>query len=200
MTGAGSENFNIRHFLYNCAKEKNIEIYIVSPEHPEISAVNGALLFGFDNNVIRKRKARYTIGIMSSKSWNENKHKDKGIKKHYELHDGYYCSNLFSKFITINDYIKFDQVITKKYDAMLPNPSIIFYKTLKENCTFIDEKNEKGEPIIKKCGQINFDIGNDYDKDNNVVRIDMKIGGTYNDVLARYLKTGKKLQTIQTFV
>ena len=200
FTGGGSQNYNISHFLYDFAKEKNMDIYITTPEHPEISIANGAVLFGFDSNVIRKRKAKYTIGIMSSRSWKEDIHKEKGIKKRYDLHEGYYCSNLFSKFITINEYIEFDKVITKKYDAMVPNPSIIFYKTLKENCTFIDEQNENGEPIIEKFGEVSFDIGRDYDKDNNLVKVNMKIGGTYINVSAEYLKTRKKLKVTQTYV
>ena len=43
--------------------------------------------------------------------------KNNNNRNRWEL--GYYCSNLFSKFITINDYIKFDQVITKKYDESI---------------------------------------------------------------------------------
>ena len=56
-------------------------INIETPEHPEISIANGAVLFGFDNNVIRKRKARFTIGIKSSRDWDENIHKGKGKKE-----------------------------------------------------------------------------------------------------------------------
>ena len=200
FTGAGSQNFNITNFLYDFAKQKNMDIYIVSPEHPEISIVNGAVLFGFDNNVIRKRKAKYTIGIMSTKEWNENLHKDKGKKEHFEMFDGYYCSNLFSKFITINQYLNFDEIITKKYDALVPNPSIVFYKTTKENCTFIDEKDENGELIVQKFGEVSFNIGKDYDKNNNLVKVTMKVGGTYIDVSAIYIKTKKDQQITQTFV
>ena len=200
FTGAGSQNYNISHFLYEFAKEKGMDITINTPEHPELSIVYGAVLFGFDNNVIRKRKARYTIGIMASRDWNEELYKDKGIKKKYELYDEYYCSNIFSKFITINEYINFDQVITKRYDAMVPNPSIIFYKTSRKNCTFIDEKDENDELIIEKFGEVTFNIGKDYDKNKNKVRMDMKLGGTYIDVSAVYLKTNYKLPITQTFV
>ena len=200
FTGGGSQNYNISHYLYDFAKEKNIEIYITTPEHPEISISNGAVLFGFDSNVIRKRKARYTIGIRSSRDWEENIHKDKGIKESYDLHEGYYCTNLFSKFITVNEYISFDKIITKKYDAMIPNPSIIFYKTSEENCTFIDETYEDGKPKLEKFGEFVFHIGNDYDKNKNLVKVYMKMGGTYIDVSAVYVKTGKNLPITQNFV
>ena len=128
---------------------------------------------------------------MASSEWNEDLHKEKGKKEKYDLFDENYCSNLFSKFITINEYINFDQVITKRYGALVPNPSIIFYRTERENCTFIDEKNENDKLIIEKFGEVKFKIGKDYDKNNNTVRIDMKFGGTYIDVLAVYLKTSQ---------
>ena len=200
FTGAGSQNHSIFQFLQDFAKEKNMNIYMDRPEHPEISIVNGAVLFGFDNNVIRKRKAKYTIGIMSSIEWDENLHKDKGKKEKFEFYEGYYCTNLFSKFITINQYLNYDEVITKRYNALLPNPSIIFYKTSKENCTFIDEKDENGELIIQKFGEVSFNIGKDYDKNNNQVIVNMKFGGTYIDISAIYMKTKKSQEITQTFV
>ena len=201
FTGAGSKNFNITNFIHDFAKEKNMDIYMVSPEYPEISIANGAVLFGFDSNVIRKRKAKYTIGIMSVTEWKEDLHKDKGIKGHFELYDEFYCTNLFSKFITINQYLNFDEVITKKYNALKPNPSIVFYKTLKENCTFIDdERDENGELIAQKFGELSFNIGKDYDKNNNLTKVSMKVGGTYIDVSAVYLKTNKKVPITLTFV
>ena len=199
FTGGGSQNNNILNYIYDFANEKNMTIDPQAPEYPEIAIEYGAVLFGFNSNIIRKRRARYTIGIMSSRTWKEDKHKGKGIKKHYELHEGYYCSNLFSKFITINEYIEFDKIITKKFEAMLSNPSLIFYKSSEKNCTFIDEKNEKGEPIIEKFGEASFEIEN-YDKDNNEVIVNMKIGGTYIDVSAIYLKTREKLEVEQSFM
>ena len=85
FTGAGSQNHGISNFLKSFGKEKNMDIDITSPEHPELSIVHGAVLFGFDNNVIRKRKARFTIGIMASSEWNEDLHKEKGKKEKYDL-------------------------------------------------------------------------------------------------------------------
>ena len=113
---------------------------------------------------------------------------------------GLQCSNLFSKFITINQYIDFDHVFTNKYDAIDPNPWIVFYKTLKEDCTFIDEKDENNNPIIKEFGNVIFNIGKNYDINNRVIKIDMKLGGTYIVVSAVYLKNGNIIKTIQNFV
>ena len=199
FTGAGSKNNNISHWLYEFAKEKNIKIEIKTPIQPEVAILKGAVLFGLKKSTIRKRKSKYTIGVKISQHWDENKHRNKGIKKYNKL-KGYECSNLFSKFITINQYIGFEQIISKEYDTIGAKPKIIFYKTLKENCTYIDEKDENSNLIINKFGEVVFDIGEDYDVNNRMIRIDMKLGGTYIYASAIYLKNGKKIKTIQTFV
>ena len=153
MTGAGSKNRNISHYFKVFAEEKKMEIEIKEPVQPEIAIIKGAVLFGFKNNIIKKRKAKYTIGIKCSKDWDENLHKNKGIKKKNKL-KGDQCSNLFSKFITINQYVDFGQALSKLYEAIDPNPRIVFYKTLKEDCTFIDEKDENNNLIINEFGNI----------------------------------------------
>ena len=198
-TGAGSKNNNFFHHLYDFAKEKNMHINISSTEDPEVSILKGAVLFGFNSNIIRKRKSKYTIGIKAHRDWEENRYKDKGIKISTEL-DGDQCSNLFSKFITRNQYIHFDQIISHKYTALEIIPPIVFYKSFKENCKYVDEKDENNQLIIEKFGEVEFDIGKDFDEYNRKVRIDMKMGGTYIYASAVYLKTGKKIKTIQNFV
>ena len=136
-TGAGSYNYTLMNHIYKLAQDKNMQINVVKPPQPEISIVKGAVLFGFQDNIIRKRKARYTFGIKASSTW-EEKYKDKGIKEFSKIDNEYKCSNLFSRFITINQYIQFDEVLKHKYNALNPNPEIILYRTKKENCTFID--------------------------------------------------------------
>ena len=129
----------------------------------------------------------------------EDIHEGKGIKVFQEIDGVYECSNLFSKFITRNQYIEFDEVIERHYKALNPNPEIIFYKTKKKNCTYNDEKNEKGKLIIEEFGKVNFNIGDDFDVNERGVTVKMKLGGTYIDVSAIYKKTGKKLDIIQFF-
>jgi len=78
--GAGSKNSNFFHHLYDFAKEKNIHINIYSTPEPEVPILKGAVLFGFNNSIVRKRKSKYTICIQVFRNWNEDKYKDKGIK------------------------------------------------------------------------------------------------------------------------
>ena len=50
----------IVNFLYDFAKEKKMDISIVVSEAPEKSISFGAVLFGLDNYVIKKRKEQFT--------------------------------------------------------------------------------------------------------------------------------------------
>ena len=199
FTGAGSKNSNLINYILDFSQETKLNFKIRHTCKPELSILKGAVLFGFQNNIIKKRKSRYTIGIQLHKTWNENVHKNKGIKVYKELEKKYYCGNLFSKFITINEYIEFDQIISHDYVALEKKPSIVFYKTLKYDCTYIDEKDENNNLIIEKFGEVIFDIEKGFDINNRQVKIDMKMGGTYIYINAVYLKNGKNLEITQNF-
>ena len=86
LTGAGSKNNVILNYFYEFAKEKNMKIEITTPPQPEISIMKGAVLFGFQNNVIRKRKAKYSLGIKMYDDW-EDRFEGKG-KKVFEKIEG----------------------------------------------------------------------------------------------------------------
>ena len=75
---------------------------------------------------------------------------------------------------------------------------IAFYKTLKENCKYIDEKDKFGNLIIYKFGAVKFDIKN-FDKAHPQVRINMKMGGTYIYATAIYLNNNIEIQITQNF-
>jgi hypothetical protein len=53
---------------------------------------------------------------------------------------------------------------------------------------------------LKNFGKLEFNIGNDFDKQNPYVKVEMKMGGTYIDISAIYLKNGKKINVTQTFI
>ena len=198
FTGAGSKNNLIKENLYKLAKEYNIDIKIETPPTPEISIMKGSVLFGFQNDIIRFRKAKYTIGIRNCNKW-EDKYEGKGEKLNDSQGNRILCSNLFSKFITRNQYIEFNSVFTKLYDSIVPNPKIIFFKTDKEDCTFINEKDNNGDLIIHEFGRVQFNIDIDYDKNNRDVLVEMRFGGTYIDVNVIYKKTKKNLKVIKSF-
>ena len=70
MIGAGSKNYIISLYLDAFAKEKKMELKIINPSQPELAIIKGAVLFGFKNNIIKRRKLRelkYIIGFKCSK-------------------------------------------------------------------------------------------------------------------------------------
>ena len=198
LTGAGSKNITLIHFIERLASQKNITIELVTSTYPETAIIKGAVLFGFQRDIIRKRKARYTLGIGVEEEW-KDKFEVGGRKIYRNEEKKYYCDNLFSKFITIYQYINFDDVVRHHYIAPSPNTNIIFYKTYNENCTYTNEKDENGSLVIHEFGRVTFNIGEDYDRNNKNITIEMKLGGTYIDVKAIYEKTGKTLNCIQYF-
>ena len=189
FTGAGSKNQVLINYIYNYAKEKKIEIFITPSIQPEIAIIKGSVLFGFQNNIIRKRKAKYTLGIKMAYEWKQ-KYEGKGIKKYEELDKKYYWTNLFNKFYTINEHIEFNKKIIREFKATNPNPELIFYKTNKKDCTYIDEKDENGNLIIEEFAKVKYNI-EDFDINKNEVIIEMKLGGTYIDVCVTYKKIEK---------
>ena len=200
FTGAGSKNTNLIYYISHIIEEKKINLEIKTTYQPEISIIKGAVLFGFQSNIIRKRKAKYTIGIKICDEWDDIKYKDKGKKERNELMKRDECTNLFKKFITRNEYFEFDQVISKRLYAVSKNPKIIFYKTLKDDCKYIDEKDENNNLIIEKFGEVTFNIEEGFDMNNRDVQIDMKMGGTYVYAIAKYLINGKFKDTTQNFI
>ena len=199
MTGAGSNNTLIATYLKEFCKIKNIDLTFTNPPQPEIAIIKGSVLFGFQKNIIRRRKARYTLGIQKACPWKEE-FEGKGIKIKSE-DNKFYCNNLFMKFITINQNIEYDKKISHFLKSTNSTPDIIFYKTNKEDCTYIDEKdeNDKNKEVLERLGNIKFNIGNDFDIKYPGVQIDMMMGGTFIDVTATYLKNGKKLNVTQNF-
>ena len=196
FTGAGSNNKILTEYIKNFFIEKNVSFDIKTTIQPEVSILKGAVIYGFQTNIIRKRKPKYTIGINYSQNW-DDKYKNGGHKYYNKTEKKWKCRNLFKKFITRNEYINFDEVISHNFIALNSNLEIAFYKTLKKNCTFCDEK-ENNDLIIEKFGRVIIEI-KDYDKNFRDVRIEMKMGGTYIIATAVYLKTGKKTKITQDF-
>ena len=197
LTGGGSYNYIISSNLRELANEKNMKIELRLAPKPEFAILFGSVLFGFHRDIIRKRKAKYTLGIGMAVKW-DDKYQGPGVKIYNELEQEYKCNNLFSKFITINQYINFDDVITHHYRAMDQNQSITLYKTTKNDCTYKDEKDENGQLVIHKFGEFTFPIGEDFDINDRRITIKMKLGGTYIDVCAIYEKTGKRIDIVKS--
>ena len=178
--------------LFDLLKNSGLKIskFVKSP-NPEIAIAHGSVLYSYDHNIISPRKAKYTFGLKSSVEWNEEKHKNGGIKKYDSFDKIYRCKNSFKKFITKNDNLRPDKEITHLFVINHPKINIELYKTDKEDALFCDEKDNKNNLIVTKFGEFIIDVGNDFDISKREVEVKMKMGGTFITVTAIYLKTGK---------
>ena len=162
----------------------------LKPSKPCLSIMEGAVLFGLNPNKIVRRKARYTIGLNADLYWNEKLHSKNGEKFYDKEGKIWLCKNCFSIFIKINQSIELGQEIIKKGYFHSPRYGTLrFYKTLKTNPVFIYEDG------IEEIGQLKIDAEKDYPPGERVFTITMRIGGTFIDVKAKHLKSGKIIKT-----
>ena len=174
---------------------KKITAYL-QPSNPSLSIMEGAVLFGIEPSTINIRKAKYTIGKQVTMPWDDNKHSGKGKKFFDEDFKSYLCKECFSKFIEINQDLKYEETIC--HESFLPNAQKIsimnFYKTKKINPIFIFEEG------IIKIGQCRLDIGEEYENlEDRKIKTLMKFGGTFIDVTGIHIKSGKSVKTTLTF-
>ena len=175
-----------------------IKTYLI-PSNPSLAIMEGAVLFGIEPSKINVRKARYTIGKKVNFEWDEEKHAGKGKKYFNEEKQKWFCKECFDKYIEINQNIKCEDTISHISSIPSTNKNktsikMTFYKTKSPNPTFTFEEG------MIKIGECKLDIGQEFEsyKDRKIKTI-MKFGGTFIDVTAIHIKTGKSVKTILTF-
>ena len=166
----------------------------LEPSYPHLAIMNGAVLFGIEPSTINIRKAKYTIGLESEETWDDKRHFPKGNKFFNEYENSWFCSECFSKFIEINQSLKYEDEIFHEFWTMDNNPRLTFYKTKKTDPIFVFEEG------ITKIGECFFKIDAKYKNyEERRVRVILKFGGTYIDVTAIHLKSGDLVKTTLTF-
>ena len=150
-----------------------VEIYL-QPSNPSLAIMEGAVLFGIEPNTINVRKAKYTIGKASGLAWKEEIHAGKGKKYLGEITGNWYCENCFSKFITINQNLRYKEEICQITYPRYKNQHdflLTFYKTKKPNPIFIFEDG------ITKIGECSLEIGNEFQEyEDKKIKTIMKFG------------------------
>ena len=176
--------------LYNMLKDlKELGINnVIRAENPEVAIAFGSVYYSYDHYIISPRKAKFTFGIKSSDIWNDNIHKNGGIKVYDESDKIYRCKNAFTKFITINSNLRPDTEISHRFLLNNSMAQVELYKTLKEDAIF---SNEKG---VEKFGEFIVDVKNKFDNSDKEVEVKMKLGGTFISASAIYCKTGDKFK------
>ena len=153
-------------------------------------------MFGIEPSIINIRKAKYTIGENICLPWNDKIHSGKGEKYFDEDFKKWYCKHCFDKYIEINQNLKYGEKISHKGYFDLDQKSVIkiFYKTKKRNPIFAVEEG------LIKIGECKLYLDTTYkDLNDREIETTMKFGGTFIDVTAIHLKSGKTVKTTLTF-
>jgi hypothetical protein len=159
--------------------------------------MEGAVLFGIEPSTISIRKAKYTIGKKINDFWDDKKHSERGTKYFNEETRKWMCEDCFEKFIEINQNLQYEQeIISSSYPLIKSQTAVtmFFYKTEKPNPIFIFEKG------ITKIGELRLVFGKEYEKyEDREIKTIMKFGGTFIDVTAIHVKSGKSVNTTLIF-
>ena len=162
----------------------------LQPSNPSLAVLEGAVLFGIQPSTINIRKAKYTIGKDYAAKWNDGLHSKKGEKYYLKDLNDWFCKDCFDKFIEVDQSLRygeefFHNSFMEGYCAI-----INFYKTKKKNPVFVFEDG------ITHIGKCKIQIDKEYAtlKDRKI-KVTMKFGGTYIDVTAIHLKSGKSAKT-----
>ena len=166
----------------------------MQPSKPCLAIMDGAVLFGINPNIINTRISKYTIGQGTRSVWNEDKHARFGKKVFDEWKKIWRCEDCFDKFIERTQKLKIDQEITRTYHMVGPRYcNLKYYKTLYPNPTFTFENG------VDYIGNCSIDAGSDYPEGERELSVTMKFGGTFIDVKATHLKSGKVVRTTLDF-
>ena len=164
-------------------------LHILRPTKPSLAIMEGAVIFGMNPYIIMERKAKYNIGMSFRDYWKESIHSKMGKKIYNSKTGKYQCQKCFSKFITINQVLKLNNIISHSYHMIGKRKCHLkFYKTKKSNPIFTFEEG------IELIGECKLDTGKDYNNyEEREIVVNLKFGGTFIDVNAIHLESGKNI-------
>ena len=158
--------------------------------------MEGAVLFGIEPSTINIRKAKYTIGESLNDLWDNKKHSGKGVKYFNEEFEKWYCQDCFIKYIEINQELKCEETFSQKsyFKKAQTFIKLYFYKTKKPNPIFSFEED------VIKIGECSLELDETYENlEDREILTTMKFGGTFIDVTAKHIKSGKSVKTTLSF-
>ena len=182
-------------------KEMQNDIKIVSCDDPEVAVVRGAIYFAKDPYIISERKAKYSLGIEVEGKWIDKFESIPEAEKEFDDKKGnYICLNRFFPFYKKNETIDVRAEGKKRKLGMNSEECTLkFYKSDYNGPVYvIGQKNEDGNEITEKFGELKFKVKN-FDYSECDVNIEIKLGGTLLTAKIEYIKTKETFFTQFSF-
>lgn len=180
--------YSSNEVLISYIKNKFPQLSHLKPSYPQKAVLNGAVLFGLYPEIIKVRKAPYTIGFNCDDFWDENIHGGFGQKYYDSKSNTFKCRNSLHPFIKKVQDIPKDFIVEQDFITM--NSRIImlkFFKSEKENPVLWTENG------VELIGNLQLDLGEDYPEEERDFIIKLKFGGTFVDATCYHPKSRRNL-------
>ncbi|XP_057299299.1 heat shock 70 kDa protein 12A-like [Hydractinia symbiolongicarpus] len=152
------------------------------PEYSELAVLRGAVIAGWNPDLISSRRSLQTYGIQTNRDFVKEKHPER-LK--YKNKDGVWkCGSIFDTLVTVNEEVDVGQVgkVSKTYHPLLRNQNKVtfpIYTSSKNKVSYCDEEG------CRKVGKITVDSPNVEKGINRDIKVDIIFGNTefFVDVL-----------------
>ena len=176
-------------------KKSLTSLQLLQPPYPCQAIMKGSVLFGINPNKIKERIAKYTYGIEANNIWDDNIHSKIGKKIFNEDDQEWFCEGCFDIFIRKGEKLLIGQEIKRNYDMVNPRcGQLNLYKTELSSPVLV---NQVG---IEKIGSCELDAGQNYPLGQREFILQIKFGGTFINVTAKHIKSGKKIKAEFEFI
>ena len=172
-----------------------VSIPVIVPENPELSVVQGAVMFGWKPEMFKSRKSRRTYGISTSSPFRENIDPDRLM--FYDYENTKRCAGRFVMLVALNEDIETDQTVKYTYIPEFSNQLkmlIDFCESEKMDVTYCDE------PGVKRLGSITVPMTDTNGDMNRQVEVTVRFGDTEIFVHGKDLTTGADVETVFDFL
>ncbi|KAL4226809.1 hypothetical protein ACF0H5_014787 [Mactra antiquata] len=109
LVGGFAESNYVVHCLRDGLKDKGIPV--VRPQSTELAVLNGAVLFGQNEEILTSRIMRYTYGVAMVMEFDKTKHKE---EEKFEADGKVWANNVFRRHVTKGQEVKLGQWIADK--------------------------------------------------------------------------------------
>jgi molecular chaperone DnaK (HSP70) len=148
---------------------------LIVPHSPGSAIVSGAVLLGYDHNLIKTRRMRTTYGIQTMVPYDTGKHK---VSKKKVVQGKEYCDGYFKKFVVSGQEVEVGMKATEVLKAASPTQTSMlvgvychpFEPTTTSPLDYIDDRG------VKKIGEIIVDLTRTVGVPNRQVQISMVFG------------------------
>uniref|UniRef100_A0A7M4E054 Heat shock 70 kDa protein 12A-like n=1 Tax=Crocodylus porosus TaxID=8502 RepID=A0A7M4E054_CROPO len=171
LVGGFASSIILRDEIYHTFSER---YSILCPMEAQAAIVKGAVLFGYNSQIVASRISARTYGVAVCHAFDAAVHDER--KKRVSKTDNYvYCTDLFKRLVGIGDLINIDEDVHYTFTPVEPDQTSMqlrFCCTEKENAKYIDEKG------MKMLGSCTVPMPNPELGRNRQVRLDVKFGLT----------------------